>query len=67
VNNGGISLLPHLLEATPDRLGEAVAAYLRADRESGAQEQRRRVLELGLSAQAEHEALLKIESSLVPK
>jgi glutamate dehydrogenase len=67
VNNAGISLLRHLLEATPGGLGETVAAYLRLDRESRAQEQRRRILQSGLSAQAEHESLLKIESALMPK
>jgi glutamate dehydrogenase len=67
VNNGGIGLLPRLFAEFPTGPGDAVAAYLKADRESGAPEKRRRVLESGLSAQAEHEALLRIESSLMPK
>jgi hypothetical protein len=45
-------------------LDEALAAYLKADRESGAGERRRQVLESGLAAQAEHEALLQIETSI---
>jgi glutamate dehydrogenase len=58
VNNGGISLLPQLADAN------VVAAYLKADRESKAGERRKRVLESGLPAQAEHEALLEIENSI---
>jgi glutamate dehydrogenase len=58
VNNGGISLLPRLAS------GDAVAAYLKADRASKAAERRKRVLESGLSADAEHKALLDIENSI---
>jgi glutamate dehydrogenase len=58
VNNRGISSLPQLADA------KAVAAYLKADRESKAAERRKRVLESGLSASAEHEALLEIEAEI---
>jgi glutamate dehydrogenase len=64
VNNGGISILSRLLAANPPGIGEAVTAYLKADRKSKAQERRRCVLESGLPAQAEHEALLEIEDSI---
>jgi glutamate dehydrogenase len=67
VNNGGISLLPRLMAGTKAGLGEAVTAYLKADRDSKADERRRRVLESGLPATAEHEALLEIESEFVAK
>jgi glutamate dehydrogenase len=64
VNNGGVRILQSLLAANPGGVGEAVMAYLEADRKSKAEERRRRVLESGLAAQAEHEALLEIENSL---
>jgi len=64
VNNGGISLLPRLFAEDPAGPGEAVASYLKADLKSKGAERRKRVLESGLSAQAEHEALLEIESEI---
>jgi len=64
VNNGGISLMSRLSAKSKAGLDEALAAYLKADRESGAGERRRQVLESGLAAQAEHEALLQIETSI---
>jgi glutamate dehydrogenase len=64
VNNGGVSVLQSLLAANPAGMGEAVASHLEADRKSKAPERRRRVLESGLAAQAEHEALLEIENSI---
>jgi glutamate dehydrogenase len=64
VNNGGVSILQSLLAANPAGMGEAVASYLKADGQSKAPERRRRVLESGLAAQAEHEALLEIENSI---
>jgi glutamate dehydrogenase len=67
VNNGGISLLPRLMAGSQAGLGEAVTLYLKADRNSKADERRKRVLELGLPAKAEHEALLEIESEFVTK
>ncbi len=64
VNNGGILRLPRLVAKSKSGLDESVAAYLKMDRESSADEWRRRTLESGLSAQAEHEALLQIEASI---
>jgi glutamate dehydrogenase len=64
VNNGGILLLPRLAAKSKSGFDESVAAYLKADRESSAEERRRWTLESGLSAQAEHEALLQIEASI---
>ncbi len=65
VNNGGISLLPQLFASDPSDPGEAVAAYLRADRKSKAAERRKRVLASGLPATKEHAALLEIESGIL--
>ncbi len=64
VNNGGIALLSRLTAANKASVEEAIAAYLEADRESGAPAERQRVLEAGLAADAEHAALLKIEDAL---
>jgi glutamate dehydrogenase len=61
VNNAGVSFLPRLADP------ESVAAYLEADRESKSAERRKAVLESGLPAQKEHEALLEIENSLMPE
>ncbi len=64
VNNGGISLLPRLLSKSKAGLDESLGTYLRTDRELHAAEQRKRILESGLTASAEHEALLQIEASI---
>ena len=53
-----------LRHANKASVEEAIAAYLEADRESGAPAQRQRALEAGLAADAEHAALLKIEDAL---
>jgi hypothetical protein len=45
-------------------VSEAILAYLKADRAANAAMQRRMVLDAGLTADAEHQALLKIEDSL---
>jgi glutamate dehydrogenase len=64
VNNGGIALLPRLTASNKASVDKAIAAYLEADRESGAPSQRQRTLQAGLTADAEHAALLKIEDAL---
>ncbi len=64
VNNGGISLLHRLLAASKADLNKVVLAYLKADQTAGAAALRRRTLESGLSAAAEHQALLKVEDTL---
>ena len=64
VNNGGIALLSRLTAANQASVEEAIAAYLEADRESGAPAERQRALQAGHSADAEHAALLKIENAL---
>jgi glutamate dehydrogenase len=64
INNGGISILHRLIAASKADLSSVVLAYLNADISADAASLRRRTLESGLTAAAEHEALLKIEDSL---
>jgi glutamate dehydrogenase len=64
VNNGGIALLPRLTALAKSTLDQVVTAYITADRESNAPFLRQSALEGGLTADAEHGALLKIEDSL---
>jgi glutamate dehydrogenase len=64
LNNGGISLLHRLMAESKADLTQSVTAYLKADLSTGAAALRRRTLQKGLMAAAEHEALLKIEDSL---
>jgi glutamate dehydrogenase len=62
INNGGIALLPRLMGAGKTGIGEAIAAYLRVDRESGAEAVRQEILGAGLEASAEHDLLVEVES-----
>ncbi len=64
LNNGGIRLLPRLMDELKMSLEETVLAYLAADAKAVAAQSRQRVLESGLAADAEHAALLKIEDSV---
>jgi glutamate dehydrogenase len=64
VNNGGFALLPRLMDALKVGVSEALLAYLDQDRAAGAASQRRQIVDAGLAAGAEHQALLKIEDSL---
>jgi glutamate dehydrogenase len=64
VNNGGITLLLRLMSGLNIGISEAILSYLKADLAADADSQRRKVLDAGLSADAEHQALLKIEDSL---
>jgi glutamate dehydrogenase len=63
-NNGGVALLPRLMDAARGSLAESIAAYLAADRDTSADSRRRGILEASLPAREEHEALLKVESAL---
>ncbi len=64
LNNGGIALPTRLMEISKTELSQAVLVYLTADRDSDSSSLRRNTLEAGLPADAEHNALLKIENSL---
>jgi len=64
VNNGGIGLLPRLMLASGKGLSEVIAAYLTVDRDTNACTRRQQILDAGLAAQPEHEALLEVENAL---
>jgi glutamate dehydrogenase len=64
VNRGGIALLPRLEQGATNGIGEAVTAWIEADREAGAQALREAVLAAGRPAAEEQEALLLIEEAV---
>jgi glutamate dehydrogenase len=64
VNNAGVTFLSATLKATGQGIGEVVAAYLDADRESGASALRERVRASALPAAAQAELQLEIEAVL---
>jgi glutamate dehydrogenase len=64
VNRGGIALLPRLEQGARNGIGEAVTAWIEADREAGAQALRDAVLAAGRPAAEEQEALLQIEEAV---
>jgi glutamate dehydrogenase len=64
INNGGVSLIPKLMRSGNPDVGDAIGAYLAADLKMNGNASRRRILESGLSAEAEHQALLELEDSL---
>ncbi len=63
INNAGVCFLSRLMATTKAGIGEVVAAYLAADRESGV-EKRAAILGAGHPAAAEQEALLGLEDEL---
>jgi glutamate dehydrogenase len=64
VNSAGVSFLARVMAASKTGIGEVVAAYVDVDRESQARTRRAAVLESGLDARGEHEALIEIEDAL---
>jgi glutamate dehydrogenase len=64
LNRGGVLLLPRLEQGAKNGIGEAVSAWIEADRESEAQELRASVLAAGKPAQEEQKALVEIEDAL---
>ncbi len=64
VNRGGIALLPRLEQGARNGIGEAVTAWIDADREAEAQALRDAVLASGRPAAEEREALLQIEDAV---
>jgi glutamate dehydrogenase len=64
VNNGGIALLPKLFRTSNADYAKAFGAYLAADAALNGTAARRRILEGGLSSDAEYQALLEIENAL---
>jgi glutamate dehydrogenase len=64
INRGGIALLPRLEKGATHGLGEAVTAWIEADREAEAQPLREALLAAGQPADEEQSALLEIEDAL---
>jgi glutamate dehydrogenase len=64
INRGGVLLLPRLEQGATNGIGEAVSAWIEADRESGAQKLREGVMAAGRPAQEEQKALVEIEDAL---
>ena len=64
INEAGITFLSRVMGQTKAGLAETVAAWLRVDAESGAQELRTRIESAGLPAAREHELLLQVEGTL---
>jgi glutamate dehydrogenase len=64
INHAGVSFISRMMNATKRDIGEVVAAYLDADRESGAAEARAAIRDAGLPAQEEYAALVEIERAL---
>jgi glutamate dehydrogenase len=64
VNRGGIALLPRLEQGAKNGMGQAVTAWIEADRETEAQALREALLASGRPAAEEQTALLEIEDTL---
>jgi glutamate dehydrogenase len=64
VNRGGIALLPRLEQGAKNGIGEAVTAWIEADREAGAQGLREAVLSSGRPAGEEQAVLVEMEDAL---
>jgi glutamate dehydrogenase len=64
INRAGITFIPRLMSATKRPLDAVLAAYLQADRSSGAPELRARVRSRALPADEEFRLLLAIEDPL---
>jgi glutamate dehydrogenase len=62
INRGGISLLPRLEQGAKNGIGEAVTAWVEADREAGAEALREALFAAARAAEAEQAALLDIEA-----
>jgi glutamate dehydrogenase len=64
VNNAGVTFLSRVMAATDAGIGEVMTAYFEAERDAGADALRQKTLQTGLSAEAEHKALLGVEQGL---
>jgi glutamate dehydrogenase len=64
INNAGITFLSRLMATTSAGIGDVVAAYVEADRASGASELRERLQAKGLAAAPEQAARLDMEETL---
>jgi glutamate dehydrogenase len=64
INQAGVTFLARVMASCRTGIGDAIAAYLEVERESGARELREKVLAAGIGAKAETESLLEIEETL---
>jgi len=64
VNNGGVTFLSRTLADTKAEVGGVFQTYFDLDQRSGAGELRLKLHDLGLGAEAEHQALLELETAL---
>jgi glutamate dehydrogenase len=64
INHAGVTFISRMMNATKREIGDVVAAYLDADRESGAAEVRTAIAAAGLPAQQEYAALQEVERAL---
>jgi glutamate dehydrogenase len=64
INHAGIAFLSRLMAETKKDIGEVIAAYLDADRESGAAELRASIQQAGLAPRDEYQLRLRIEEAL---
>jgi glutamate dehydrogenase len=64
VNRGGISLLPRLEQGAKNGIGEAVTAWIEADREAGAEALRQALAAAAKPAAEEQAALLELEAAV---
>jgi glutamate dehydrogenase len=64
INRGGISLLPRLEQGAKNGIGEAVTAWIEADREAEAEPLRQALAAAARPAAAEQAALLELEACI---
>jgi glutamate dehydrogenase len=64
INNAGVTFISRLTAESKTGIGEVVAAYLQVDLAAGASALREKLQAKGLSAEAEHKALLEVEEAL---
>jgi glutamate dehydrogenase len=64
VNRAGISLLPRLEQGAKNGIGEAVTAWIEADREAGAEPLRQALAAAGLAAADQQASLLELEAAV---
>ena len=64
VNNAGITFIARLVADSKTGIGEVVAAYLQVDRAAEGPALREKLQAKGLSAEAEHRALLEVEDAI---
>ncbi len=64
INHAGVTVPARVMPAAGAGIGEVIAAYLEAERESGAAEVREQIRAARMEAKAELEALLEVEEAL---